>query len=346
MRRMGERQRFASEGHATSLGAGRLPSAPRLTVSRALCLLSLLLLLCGFRMPLLEEADVTVVFASDAERVDYAKPLVGTLEVTSNAHEEARLPDLRERLRGFAVVEDFEAGRTEVAGKARAVWRLRLTPAGEGPWRFLPFVVTLRDTRTGDARRLLTHVADFPAPLPLPEAGGVPECDPQPEWVAPGWRTFGLWGLCAMGVGGLAWGIFVLLRRLRRTLRERTLSPEERARLELDRLLAEGLLAQGRIKRFYFGLTGVVRRYFERACALRATRQTTQEFLAGLSADPRFGQAEREALSAFLAAADRVKFAGVSASAAEASASASAARALIAAYARRANETAPASDGA
>lgn len=292
--------------------------------------------LCGFRLPLLEEGGVSAVFVSDEARVDYAKPLVGTLEVTAWAQEEARLPDLRERFCGFRLVEDFEAGRSEVEGRARAVWRFRLTPAGEGPWRLRPFVLTVRDTRTGEARRFLTRAVDFPAPLPLPEAGGAPECDLQPEWVAPGWRTFGLWGLCVVGAVALVLALVPLVRRVRRAVRERALSPEARAQLELQRLLAEGLLAQGKVKRFYFGLTGVVRRYFERACSLRATRQTTQEFLAGLAADPRFGEEERAALSDFLAAADRVKFAGIAATAEEATASTAAARALIEAHSARA----------
>lgn len=306
-------------------------------------LLGATLALCGFRLPLLEQDGVSAVFVSDDARVDYAKPLIGTLEVTARAQDEARLPDLRERFRGFRLVEDFEAGRTEVEGRARAGWRFRLTPSGEGPWRLQPFVLTLRDTRTGDARRFLTRAIDFPAPLPLPEAGGAPECDLQPEWVAPGWRTFGLWGLCVVGVGTLVWALVPLLRRIRRAVRERALSPEARAQLELERLLAEGLLAQGKVKRFYFGLTGVVRRYFERACALRATRQTTQEFLEGLAKDARFGAPERAALADFLTAADRIKFAGITATAEEATASTAAARALIAAHAQTmaAQATAP-----
>lgn len=304
------------------------------TLVPCLLLFVVFLLLCGFRLPLLEKDDVSAAFVSEDVRVDYAQPLVGTLEVISRAQDEARLPDLRERFCGFRLVEDFEAGRTEVEGRARAVWRFRLTPSGEGPWRLRPFVLTLCDTRTGESRRFLTRAVNFPVPLPLPEAGGAPECDLQPEWVAPGWRTFGLWGFCAAGAMVLLWALIALLRRVRRSLHERTLSPEARAQLELDRLLAEGLLAQGKVKRFYFGLTGVVRRYFERACALRATRQTTQEFLAGLTEDMRFGVHERAALSDFLTAADRIKFAGISATTEEATASTAAARALIATHAQ------------
>ena len=315
-------------------------------------LLPLALALCAcaaaqaaMRLPLLEEGQgaeaVTAALVAEADTLARETPLVATLEVETPATLEADLPGLRERLRGFAVVEEFPAGRTEANGRARAVWRLRLTPGPEGPWRLMPFVLTLHDARTGEARQALTHAVAFPEPPPLPEAAGSPECDLAPEWVAPGWRTFGLWALWAALAAALAAALWPLLRRAKRALHERTLSPEERARLELGRLMAEGLLAQGRVKRFYYGLTGVVRRYFERAHALRATRQTTQEFLAGLAAEPTVAQSSRDALAAFLAAADRIKFAGIDGTAAEAEAAAGAAQTLIADDAERLRATRP-----
>ena len=294
----------------------------------------------AMRLPLFDEAGRTAVFVADDETVRYEAPLVGTIEVTTPANVEARLPELRPHLRGFSIVEAFEAGRTEAGSKARARWRLRLTPGGEGPWRLMPFVLTFRDVRTGAQQTVLTRAVDFPAPPALPAASGAPECDLEPEWVAPGWRTIGLWAGCAAALAALLAAAIPLARRARRALHERTLSPEVRARLELDRLLAEGLLARRLFKPFYFGLTGVIRRYFERGYALRATRQTTEEFLASLSGEARIGQAAREALAAFLNAADRVKFAGVEASKAEAEAAVRRAREFIdAADAQQKGET-------
>ena len=151
-------------------------------------------------------------------------------------------------------------------------------------------------------------------------ATGAIEAELEPEWVAPGWRTIGSWVLITGGIIGALAALWPLMRRIRRTLHERTLSPEARAKLKLDRLLAENLLAQGQFKRFYYGLTGVVRRYFERGYALRATRQTTQEFLAAIAADARVSVEERAALAQFLTAADAIKFAGIDATVAEAEA--------------------------
>ncbi len=153
------------------------------------------LLLCGFRLPLVETDALSAVFVSEAERIDYASPLIASLEVSTPITEIVQLPELLGRFQGFERVEDFEAGRTEAAGRARTVWRFRLTPSGSGPWRLRPFVLTVRDTRTGKSRELLTAPLTFPTPEPLPEAEGAPECDLEPEWVAPGWRTLSLWGL-------------------------------------------------------------------------------------------------------------------------------------------------------
>jgi hypothetical protein len=52
-----------------------------------------------------------------------------------------------------------------------------------------------------------------------------------------------------------------------------------------------------------------VRCYIERAHAVRAPEQTTEEFLAAVSRDSRFGPAVVERLRAFLRAADLVKYA-------------------------------------
>lgn len=301
-------------------------------------LLFIVAFLCGnlriaqgaMRLNVLEADSLSAVFVSEADHLSHDEPLVGTIEVTSLATEEVTIPDLRERFQGFTFVEDFAAGRSEAGGKARTRWRFRLTPTADGPWSLRPFVLTVKQTRTGEVRKILTQRIEFPAPLTLPQASGAPEANLEPEWVAPGWKTIGTWVLWVVGIAGALVGLWPLMRRIRRTLHERTLSPEARARLELDRLLAENLLAQGQFKRFYYGLTGVVRRYFERGYALRATRQTTQEFLNVIASDARVSAEERAALAQFLTAADAIKFAGIAATATEAEAATNHVRELLA----------------
>lgn len=277
-------------------------------------------LFASLQLTLLDEANLKVTFSSDANTLLHDKPLVGTLEIITKAHEEAILPELQDRFRGFAFVENFSAGRIEANGRAQAQWRFQLTPKADGPWSLRPFVLRIKNKRTGAEHDYLTAMVHFPEPPPLPIATGAPEVNLTPEWVAPGWRTISLWFLLILLAVGCISLIRPCFKRIRRILHERTLSPEERAKLELDRLLAEGLLAQGQFKRFFYGLTGVVRRYFERGYALRATRQTSQEFLNSLAKERRISAEERATLAQFLTAADAIKFAGVTSTATEAEA--------------------------
>ena len=311
----------------------------RRTLAARSVLCFLFSVLCGrvapaFTLPLLDEGGVRAGIESPAEGVSREAPIEATLWVETPVNREAILPaDLRGRFRGFAVIEDFPEGRTEQDGRARAVWRFRLTSGAEGPWRLMPFVLTVRDPATGKTQDYATHRAIFPEPPPLPAAEGAPEVDWTPLPVRPPWQVVAKWIAIVLG-GLLLLGAALLfarpwVKRLGRAIRERTASPEERARLELERLLSQRLVEQGHIKPFYYALIDIVRRYFERAHALRATRQTTQEFLAGLAQRPEIPQAAQTALADFLSAADRVKYADLRATPAQAEAATQSARDLV-----------------
>lgn len=310
----------------------------------ALTLLFVTLATYGFaamRLSLLDEPNLKVTFLSDRDTLSYETPLVGTLEITCRATEEAIIPNLQDRFRGFSFVEDFEAGRIDAGGTTKAQWRFRLTPKGDGPWQLRPFVLTLKNKRTGAERSCLTQPITFPEPPALPYATGALEANLEPEWVAPGWRTFRWWILFTLLGIGLCALIRPAIKRIQRILHERTLSPEARAELELNRLLAENLLEQGQFKRFFYGLTGVVRRYFERGYALRATRQTSQEFLDSIAKVSRISTDERNALAQFLSAADAIKFAGITSSAKEAEEATRHVRELLAYAAAHRQESTP-----
>lgn len=89
--------------------------------------------------------------------------------------------------------------------------------------------------------------------------------------------------------------------------------PEAIALQELDRLLAENLLARGEIKLFHLRISDILRRYIENRFGLRAPEQTTEEFLlelsrAASSPDAPLGR-HKTLLSSFLHQCDLVKFA-------------------------------------
>lgn len=126
-------------------------------------------------------------------------------------------------------------------------------------------------------------------------------------------------------------GVSLLLwrrRRLRRWRAAQEPSPEERASAELERIVRDDL-AEEDVKRFYAELSGVVRRYQERRYQVCAPQQTTEEFLGTVVQMPEFSSDQAIVMRAFLATADRVKFAGVHPTTEQMERSLTQARALI-----------------
>lgn len=88
------------------------------------------------------------------------------------------------------------------------------------------------------------------------------------------------------------------------------LTPQESARVELEKLLSEELPSKGLVKEFYLRLTGIVRTYIEGSTGLKAPEQTTEEFLVAMRSSALFSSDDSKKLQDFLEAADMVKYAG------------------------------------
>jgi hypothetical protein len=113
----------------------------------------------------------------------------------------------------------------------------------------------------------------------------------------------------------LAMGVLcVLLLMLRRKLHR---TPKERALYEWQRLNALQLPDKGLSERFITLLTLLLRDYLERDCNLPARRQTTPEFLHGLSTASRLTNQDKQFLACFFQRCEAVKFAHVGMTAAE-----------------------------
>ncbi|MGW8288598.1 MAG: BatD family protein, partial [Desulfobulbales bacterium] len=102
-------------------------------------------------------------------------------------------------------------------------------------------------------------------------------------------------------------------RKRKKVSPETALSPEEIARQELDRLLAENLLTKGEIKFFHLRISDILRRYIENRFGLKAPERTTEEFLVELSradsATDALLRDHKTLLTDFLTQCDLVKFA-------------------------------------
>jgi hypothetical protein len=259
-----------------------------------------------------EHQGVEVKLESATRQIDPAKSLFLTLTVSAPADAKIQLPDLRERVVGFSLAEDFaDEPRVENGVSVQvANWRLLCEPCAE-VYKIKPFAVG----------ELVVGPVYFDPPDPREPVTGEMEVELKRDFPPLSWKLVGTLALLALGVAAAIWALWRLFRFFARRIKEHRMSPIERAWAELGRLLEKGLPGRGRYKDFYVELTMVVRRYIQRKYGIRAPHMTTEEFLA--SARP------SDELRRFLESADMVKFAGVEATGEMADAATDSARAYL-----------------
>ncbi|MEI8235412.1 MAG: DUF4381 family protein [Verrucomicrobiota bacterium] len=130
---------------------------------------------------------------------------------------------------------------------------------------------------------------------------------PYPMWMV---VTAGVAALLVLGA--LVWGI---VHWVKNRPQPPPPTPRERALAALERL--RGGLAGTEPYPFSIAVSDVLRSFVSEAFHVRATQQTSPEFLAAAAASPRFSEADKTLLAAFLEKADLIKFARVAASAAD-----------------------------
>ena len=270
---------------------------------------------------------VSFKVSSETTQVDPAKSVFLRVEATTPSDRAAKLPDLRDRVVGFSLAEDFEEEpRHEKDGATTLAANWRLVPeAVAKEYRIRPFVVSVSPkmlSRHDDAGKF-SFVAGpirFEPPAAREPVTGEMEADPEKDLPPLSWKLVGWIALALVALAAVVAGVVFAIRLAVRKVREHRMSPIERAWVELDRLLQKGLPGRGRYKDFYVELTMVVRRYIQRRYGVRAPNLTTEEFLAEFARSESLpgGRACRsatavETLKKFLESADLVKFAGVEA---------------------------------
>ena len=249
---------------------------------------------------------------SDLTQIDPAKSVFLRVELRAPSDRTATLPDLRDRVVGFSVAEDFaEEPRRETDGSVVEVanWRLVPEPCAAS-YKIRPFVVKvspkLLSARSDDGKySFVAGPVKFEQPAAREPVTGGMECDPKKDLPPLSWKLVGWIAAAILVAMGIVTILVLLVKYLARRIKEHRMSPIERAWVELDRLLKKGLPGRGRYKDFYVELTMVVRRYIQRKYGISAPHMTTEEFLR--AAKP------TDELRRFLESADMVKFAGVEA---------------------------------
>ena len=122
-----------------------------------------------------------------------------------------------------------------------------------------------------------------------------------------------IWLTVFLGLLAAAVIILIVLRLLKKE-RKRIVPPWEKALSSIQSLLEQVRAGTARPEKSIARLTDIVREYMEQRFHLRAERQTTAEFMADLERGKGIlSEGHRNFLSKFLAAADMVKFARISA---------------------------------
>lgn len=274
-----------------------------------------------FAAVLFETSQDGVSFKVESEttQVDPARSVFLRVELTAAPDRTATLPDLRDRVVGFSLAEDFAEEPVRAADGSTvqvANWRLVPEPCAKA-YKIRPFVVKaspkLLSYQSDDGKFSFVGgpIAFAPPAAREPVTGGI-ETDPQKDLPPLSWKLVGFVALGLLALAAVVVGLVALVRLIARKVKEHRMSPIERAWVELDRLLKKGLPGRGRYKDFYVELTMVVRRYIQRKYGIKAPHLTTEEFLR----DNRIAELANNRiaeLKAFLESADMVKFAGVQA---------------------------------
>ena len=262
---------------------------------------------------------VSLKVESETTQIDPARSVFLRVELATAADRTATLPDLRDRVVGFSLAEDFAEEPVRAADGSTvqvANWRLVPEPCAKA-YKIRPFVVKaspkLLSYQSDDGKFSFVGgpIAFDPPAAREPVTGGI-ETDPQKDLPPLSWKLVGFIALGLLALAAVVVGLVALVRLIARKVKEHRMSPIERAWVELDRLLKKGLPGRGRYKDFYVELTMVVRRYIQRKYGIKAPHLTTEEFLR----DNRIAElsnARIAELKAFLESADMVKFAGVQA---------------------------------
>ena len=257
---------------------------------------------------------------SETVKIDPAQSVFLRMELKVPHDRSAALPDLRDRVVGFSLAEDFaeEPQKTKDGSTIQvANWRLVPEPCAD-VYKIKPFAVKGSPViyKAQSDEGMYSFVAGpiyFESPDAREPVTGGMETDPQKDLPPLSWKLVGWCALAVLCFAALVLGLWLAVRYIARRVKEHRMSPIERAWVELDRLLKKGLPGRGRYKDFYVELTMVVRRYVQRQHGVKAPHLTTEEFFEATRNAPTFPKSTLDELIDFLRKSDMVKFAGVQA---------------------------------
>lgn len=242
--------------------------------------------------------------------IDPRKDALLHMQISHPSNLQVTYPEISTKLEGFYIAATLSSPDNQTDGERREQeTTIRLTPIPGQSYRIAPILFTIDTGDDTESKYLLT-----PAMRPdvlREDYGETPALSSQPDplYIAPTGQEIALWLFLALAFLATVAALFVIGRKLKERIRIMRLSPSERAKYELTRLLEQDLPGKGQYKEFYFAITSIIRTYIERQHGIRAPELTTSEFLDAATNKPEFDRTVVEKLKKFLESADLVKFA-------------------------------------
>ena len=165
-------------------------------------------------------------------------------------------------------------------------------------------------TASASAQMLMPQGRSMPAAAPTPEIR--PIAPPVPVFPYPLWMVVVAVFLALLVLGAIAWAV---VRHIRNRPQPPPPTPRELALAALQLLRERTSTAEP--YPFSIEVSDVLRTFVTREFRVRATNQTSPEFLAAAARSPRFSEADKALCAAFLEKADLIKFARVHATTAD-----------------------------
>ncbi len=234
---------------------------------------------------------------------------------------EVEMPSYTTSLGDFSV-DDFHANPPRLTGTANARIVVQKTfilkPYLPGTYTIPPLTILYKvGSENGEQKELVTEEVQVIVTSFLPEDTidlQIKDIRPPEELPLDINRLLWLAGLLLLFII-LAIAGFLYWRKTREKEEDITIlvRPDELAFQELDKLLAEDLLARGEVKLFHLRISDILRSYIENRFGLKAPERTTEEFLTELTLDIQMQKAlfgdHKRLLAEFLNQCDLVKFA-------------------------------------
>ena len=269
-----------------------------------------------------DQGPLTLIQKTNRTEMTVADQLEVVLETSAPENMAVEFPTYSASLGDFTLMDTniIPARMTGTGSEVRVIHVVKhlLEPYLPGTYNIPEMTVSYNDRNKGtDSTQLVTEelqvtvksllgqdaasvqIKDIKGPLSLPENTGL-----QILLVI----IFLL--LILLGVAG-----FLYWQRVSKKKKpvEVQLRPEEIALQELERLLAENLLARGEVKFFHLRISDILRHYIENRFGYQAPERTTEEFLTELSQarsqKNTFPGNHKTLLADFLTHCDLVKFA-------------------------------------